>query len=80
MASFHTRIVVDARELYFEFTKVVIPEGVKYFVQVFDLPGIFASFEVRATYAGDWYVVLPAPQWILDAGPDIIRAIEDHGE
>ncbi len=80
MASFHTSIVVDAKEFYFQFNKVVTPEGVKYFVNVLDLRGVLTSFEVKDRYEGDWYIVLPAPQWILDAGPAIFRAIAAHAD
>ena len=78
MPVFNTWIIVNDKTLHFEFSKVVSPSGDKYFVNVFDQEFLVASFEVKDKEQGNWEIVLPAPQWILDISDKVILALEKH--
>jgi hypothetical protein len=80
MPVFNEWITINNKALNFEFSKVVSPLGDKYFVNVFDQQFQLSSFEVKEKDRGNWKIVLPAPQWILDIQDIIIRAIEDQNE
>jgi hypothetical protein len=80
MQVFNKWITINNKALNFEFSKVDIPLGDKYFVNNFDQQFQLTSFEVKEKEYGYWEIVLPAPQWILDIQDNIIRSIHEHIE
>jgi len=78
MTVFNKWITINNKALNFEFSKIVSPLGDKYFVNVYDQQFLLASFEVKEKEKDHWNIILPAPQWILDIQPIVVRAIDEH--
>jgi hypothetical protein len=78
MLAFITWITVNNKALKFEYSKVIIPGGDKYFVNVYEQQNLVTSFELKEKRHGNWKIIVPAPEWLLEIQDAISHAIEEN--
>jgi hypothetical protein len=78
MPDFNQWIFIGDIARNFNFSKVVTPDGEKYFVTVLEKQNIISSFEMKDKGYGNWIIVQPAPQWITCLQIQLDTIIKNH--
>src|SRR5690349_14990207 len=79
MIEFTKRHEESGRQFEFCFREVYCTNSEKFFVLVRDNGQIVAQFEIVREPEKNWRVLSPAPQWVQDAEPEIVRLLLSDG-
>ncbi|HYC27762.1 MAG TPA: hypothetical protein VEB42_03085, partial [Chitinophagaceae bacterium] len=75
MIEFTKRHEEPGRQFEFCFREVYCSNAEKFFVLVRDNGHIVAQFEMVKEPEKNWRVLSPAPQWVHEAEPEIVRLL-----
>ena len=77
MTGFKKIIVLNNESLDFDFRKVYVPRGLKYFVTVRRPDKPMVSFEMERTSVR-WTIIAPAPEWVIALQGELVRILTNH--
>jgi hypothetical protein len=67
MSSFTKPLITEKHAYHLHFSKVESLSSSKYFIKVAEGPVFHTVFEMKQKPAGNWEVVMPAPDYIFKA-------------
>jgi len=76
MIEFTKRHEESGRQFEFCFREVYCSNAEKYFVLVRNNGQIVAQFEMVKEKQKNWKVLSPAPRWVQEAEPEIVRLLQ----
>jgi hypothetical protein len=71
MASLHKSLFIEGVNYSLLFCKIIVPNGIKYFVSVSRGEEMSVYFEIEKNGPG-WRILTPAPSWVFDILPKIL--------
>jgi hypothetical protein len=75
---FSTTITYNSKEYTLHFKKVLLPHGLKYFIEVVSNGKSLASFEMRSNEKSNWKIVQPAAEKWMAMEKKLAELIMQH--